>query len=121
MIPTLALDVLALMHALITEGWCKGTMATTERAGAVGATSRHAAHWCLVGAKMLAWETMSQDLPAPMRRRLSLQVNAVLRSEAKNYEDIGGVCGLTFFNDDARNRRPVLALIERAAARLGKR
>lgn len=112
-----ALDVLALGHALIQVGWSRSAYARDSRGDEVLLTDPSVRYVCTAGAVGRAiFELLNLGCRFP-----SLQVEKLatrLLDEAAQEQGYGNAVHL---NDSAPSKVAVLAMFDRAAARIGKR
>lgn len=92
------------MHAVITNGWCKGVEARDIKGNPVEPDSKSAVKWCLAGA--LRKVTRSSDLLCKAKGTLQAVIN--LNTNDK-------YCSIPRFNDRSPNKKRVLNVIEKAA------
>lgn len=119
MISMLCLDALALMRALIDHGWTRCCQAKDKYGRSVNPHSSRAASWCVEGARVSAVANLCDDLPGEVREAVSASLNQLLLEATPPAYHVG-VYPYQLLNDLSQRKRPVLALIDRAAARLGK-
>jgi len=114
---TEVLGVLALAHALIDSGWCQGYLARDRNRRKAYSLDSEARRWCLSGALHLAfnqgeWRDPFYEYQALIRwivRLLPEQPSPLLSARLVAWNDAKG-----------RRKQDVLALIETAAAEVGK-
>lgn len=105
------LAILRLGRARIAQGWCVGNFAQTRGGGMCHPSDPEAVHWCARGAVGSDWNTgINEDAEAALY--------AALPAEYQGSTWGGSGNSVANFNNHHRTQADVLALFDRAIAKL---